>query len=80
MAAFTYLDNIPVSTFTNGMSISDASFRNFSYTIAANPSSIWPVKKMYHYNFLRVCWHLKLVSLIVMRSCADVLQERTKDS
>lgn len=50
---------------------------DFPYRVAANPSSNWPVKKAHHYEFLRVCWKLRLVSLNTMRKVADALQERT---
>lgn len=44
--------------------------------VAANPSSIWPVKKEYHYGFLRVLWLLDLLKLDTARKCANALQER----
>lgn len=53
------------------------SMNDFPFRVAANPSSIWPVKKEHHYHLLRICWKLDLVSLIAVRNCADALQERT---
>ena len=55
----------------------DGTFRDFPFIVAANPSSIFPAKKAYHYKFLKVLWHLDLVSLSAIRKCADALQERT---
>lgn len=52
-------------------------FRNYAYVVAACPSSKFSTLKKRHYEFLRVCWHLNLVSLFTMRKLADALQERT---
>lgn len=59
----------------NVIPLTDINFRNFAYAVAANPSSIWPVKKEYHYKFLQTLYHLGLVSLPIVRKCANALQE-----
>jgi hypothetical protein len=48
---------------------------DFAFTVAANPSSRFPAKRIRTYNFLRVLWRLDLVSLPTIRKCASALQE-----
>lgn len=45
------------------------------FTIAANPSSRFPAKRIRTYNFLKLMWKLDLVSLPTVRLCANALQK-----